>query len=113
MGINGHVETMGSGVPIGFIHRDGALWLTPRARSAWLDDLRADSAVCATIDESTGSMRKLVARGDLGGNPSADGDVGRHAHDDGAQRARRSGLVTLPTGLRGRASTTSIRSGSL
>lgn len=50
-------------VPIWFIHRDGALWFTPRARSAWLDDLRADTAVCATIDESTGSMRKLVARG--------------------------------------------------
>ena len=50
-------------VPIWFIHRDHALWFTPRARSAWLDDLRADTAVCATIDESSGSMRKLVARG--------------------------------------------------
>lgn len=50
-------------VPIWFIHRDGALWFTPRAKSAWLDDLRADTAVCATIDESIGSMRKLVARG--------------------------------------------------
>jgi len=50
-------------VPIWFIHRDGALWFTPRAKSAWLDDLRADTSVCATIDESVGSMRKLVARG--------------------------------------------------
>lgn len=50
-------------VPIWFIHRDDALWFTPRAKSAWLDDLRADAGVCATIDESAGSMRKLVARG--------------------------------------------------
>ena len=50
-------------VPIWFIHRDGALWFTPRARSAWLDDLRADPGVCATIDETAPPMRKLVARG--------------------------------------------------
>lgn len=50
-------------VPIWFIYRDAAVWFTPRARSAWLDDLRADSAVCATIDETGGSMRKVVARG--------------------------------------------------
>jgi nitroimidazol reductase NimA-like FMN-containing flavoprotein (pyridoxamine 5'-phosphate oxidase superfamily) len=50
-------------VPIWFIARDGAVWFTPRARSAWLADLRASSAVCVTIDESTHPMRKLVARG--------------------------------------------------
>ena len=50
-------------VPIWFVHRDGAIWFTPRARSAWLDDLRANPAVCATIDESTHPMRKMVARG--------------------------------------------------
>ena len=50
-------------VPIWFIHRDGAIWFTPRAKSAWLADLRADPAVCATIDESDRPMRKLVARG--------------------------------------------------
>jgi nitroimidazol reductase NimA-like FMN-containing flavoprotein (pyridoxamine 5'-phosphate oxidase superfamily) len=50
-------------VPIWFIARDGAIWFTPRARSAWLDDLRANPGVCATIDESTHPMRKLIARG--------------------------------------------------
>ena len=50
-------------VPIWFIHRDGAIWFTPRARSAWLADLRADPGVCATIDESVHPMRKLIARG--------------------------------------------------
>ena len=50
-------------VPIWFQHDDGKLWFTPRAKSAWLDDLRASPAVCYTIDEPTGEMRKLVARG--------------------------------------------------
>ena len=50
-------------VPIWFIHRDGAIWFTPRERSAWLADLRVDAGVCATIDESVHPMRKLVARG--------------------------------------------------
>jgi nitroimidazol reductase NimA-like FMN-containing flavoprotein (pyridoxamine 5'-phosphate oxidase superfamily) len=61
-------------VPIWFQHDDGKLWFTPRARSAWLADLRADPGVCCTIDESSGAMRKLIARGravlehDLGGD---------------------------------------------
>ena len=50
-------------VPIWFIHRDGAIWFTPRARSAWLADLRADPGVCATIDEREAPMRKVIARG--------------------------------------------------
>ena len=50
-------------VPIWFEYEAGAMWFTPRARSAWLEDLRADPAVCATVDESTGSLRKVIARG--------------------------------------------------
>ncbi len=50
-------------VPIWFQHDEGKLWFTPRAKSAWLDDLRADPAVCCTIDETGGAVRKLVARG--------------------------------------------------
>lgn len=50
-------------VPIWFIHRDEAIWFTPRAKSAWLDDLRADLRVCATIDETASPLRKLIARG--------------------------------------------------
>jgi nitroimidazol reductase NimA-like FMN-containing flavoprotein (pyridoxamine 5'-phosphate oxidase superfamily) len=50
-------------VPIWFIHRDGAICFTPRARSAWLADLRENPGVCATIDESAHPMRKLIARG--------------------------------------------------
>lgn len=50
-------------VPIWFIHREGAIWFTPRAKSAWLDDLRAYPGVCATIDETEAPLRKLIARG--------------------------------------------------
>ncbi len=62
LGTNG-VDGIPRVVPIWFACEGGALWFTPRAKSAWLADLRADSAVCATIDESTGHMRKVVARG--------------------------------------------------
>lgn len=62
LGTNG-VDGTPRVVPIWFISRDGALWFTPRAKSAWLDDLRADPRVCATIDESASPMRKLIARG--------------------------------------------------
>jgi PPOX class probable F420-dependent enzyme len=50
-------------VPIWFIHREGAIWFTPRARSAWLADLRADPGVAATIDEREAPMRKVTVRG--------------------------------------------------
>lgn len=62
LGTNG-TDGMPRVVPIWFIHRDGAIWFTPRAKSAWLADLRADPAVCATIDETDGVLRKLIARG--------------------------------------------------
>ncbi len=50
-------------VPIWFLHEDNKIWFTPRARSAWLEDLRTNPAVCCTIDESGGLVRKLIARG--------------------------------------------------
>lgn len=62
LGTNG-VDGCPRVVPIWFIHSDGALWFTPRARSAWLDDLRSDTRVCATIDETTSPLRKVLARG--------------------------------------------------
>ena len=62
LGTNG-IDGLPRVVPIWFIQRDGAIWFTPRAKSAWLQDLRADPGVSATIDETTSPMRKLVARG--------------------------------------------------
>lgn len=50
-------------VPIWFLFDENKIWFTPRARSAWLGDLRANPGVCCTIDEEDGLLRKLVARG--------------------------------------------------
>ncbi len=57
-------DLMPSVVPIWFLHRDNRLWFTPRAKSAWLGHLRQNTKVCCTIDESDGSLRKVVARGE-------------------------------------------------
>jgi nitroimidazol reductase NimA-like FMN-containing flavoprotein (pyridoxamine 5'-phosphate oxidase superfamily) len=57
------VDNMPSVVPIWFLHRDDKIWFTPRAKSEWFDHLRHNPNVCCTIDESVGSMRKLIARG--------------------------------------------------
>ena len=62
-------------VPIWFLHDEEKLWFTPRARSAWLEDLRANPAVCCTIDEGAAPMRKVVARG----TATLEHDLG---HDD-------------------------------
>ncbi|MEM7324868.1 MAG: pyridoxamine 5'-phosphate oxidase family protein [Actinomycetota bacterium] len=51
-------------VPIWFLFDENKIWFTPRARSAWLEDLRANPAVCCTIDEEGGLLRKLIARGE-------------------------------------------------
>jgi len=56
-------DLMPSVVPIWFIHRDGKLWFTPRAKSEWFGHLRANPNVCCTIDESSGSVRKVIAKG--------------------------------------------------
>lgn len=67
-------------VPIWFIYEENKIWFTPRARSAWLGDLRANPGVCCTIDESGGLVRKLIARG----NAVLEHDLG----DDDAWRDR-------------------------
>ena len=51
-------------VPIWFLFDENKIWFTPRARSAWLNDLRENQNVCCTIDEADGLLRKLVARGE-------------------------------------------------
>lgn len=50
-------------VPIWFIRDGRRLLFTPRERSAWFGHLRAHPQACATVDESGGEMRKVVARG--------------------------------------------------
>ncbi|MEM8903232.1 MAG: pyridoxamine 5'-phosphate oxidase family protein, partial [Actinomycetota bacterium] len=48
----GTVDTDGapSVVPVWFLHREGAILITPRARSAWWADLRRDPRICISID---------------------------------------------------------------
>lgn len=50
-------------VPIWFMRDGDRLLFTPRERSVWLSHLRANPSACCTIDEHTGSMRKVVTRG--------------------------------------------------
>ena len=74
-------------VPIWFMHDDGKLWFTPRARSAWLDDLKSNPGVCCTIDEIGGAVRKVVARGEcIFEHELGDDDVWRGRYRDIALR---------------------------
>ena len=49
--------------PIWFIHEEGAIWFTPRARSEWFDCLRRDPRVALCIDEQPLPYRKVVVEG--------------------------------------------------
>ena len=52
-------------VPAWFIVEDGVFMVTPRERSSWYANLRADPRVCFTVDESAGPYRKVVLRGSV------------------------------------------------
>lgn len=45
--------------PAWFIERDGRIYITPRARSRWLENIRRDPRVSITIDEDPGPYRKV------------------------------------------------------
>ena len=64
--------------PIWFIHRDDAIWFTPRARSEWFGCLRADPRVSLCIDQDVQPYRKVVIDG-----------VAELAHDVGQDDAWR------------------------
>jgi len=51
-------------VPIWFIHRDGQIWFTPRARSVFLAKLRRDPRVGLSIDEEPLPYRKVTVQGE-------------------------------------------------
>ena len=50
-------------VPTWFVLHGDILLVTPRERSTWFSHLRRDPRACFTIDEETGSYRKVVLRG--------------------------------------------------
>ena len=49
--------------PIWFIYEHGAIWVTPRAESVWLDHLRGDPRVALTIDDQEHPYRKVTVEG--------------------------------------------------
>lgn len=49
-------------VPLWFVERDGEVLFTPRARSAFLDNLRRSPRVGASIDEEAHPYRKLTVQ---------------------------------------------------
>ncbi|MGE0599155.1 MAG: PPOX class F420-dependent oxidoreductase [Dehalococcoidia bacterium] len=49
--------------PIWFICENGAIYITPRAESAWLGHLRADPRVALTIDDQLAPYRKVTIEG--------------------------------------------------
>lgn len=51
--------------PIWFIHREGRIYVTPRAHSAWLEHLRRDPRVSLSIDEEATPYRKVRVEGSM------------------------------------------------
>ncbi len=49
--------------PVWFIYEDGAIYITPRAASEWLDHIRHDPRVALTIDDQHHPYRKVVIQG--------------------------------------------------
>ncbi|MFM8353618.1 MAG: pyridoxamine 5'-phosphate oxidase family protein [Gammaproteobacteria bacterium] len=76
--------------PIWFVHEDGAIWFTPRARSEWFACLRRDARVALCIDEQPLPYRKVV----IEGHAELVHDVG--ADDQWRDRYRRIALRYVP-----------------
>lgn len=49
--------------PIWFVFEDGAVYVTPRAESAWLAHIRADPRVALTIDDQASPYNKVTVEG--------------------------------------------------
>ena len=50
--------------PIWYLHENGCIYFTPRARSEWFQCLRRDPRVALCIDEETLPYRKVVVEGE-------------------------------------------------
>jgi nitroimidazol reductase NimA-like FMN-containing flavoprotein (pyridoxamine 5'-phosphate oxidase superfamily) len=51
--------------PIWFLHEAGAIYFTPRAKSAWFECLRRDPRAALCIDEQPHPYRKVLAKGSV------------------------------------------------
>lgn len=49
--------------PIWFIHEDGTVFVTPRAESSWLTNLRREPRVAIAVDEEPFPYRKVTIEG--------------------------------------------------
>ncbi|MCK9520647.1 MAG: pyridoxamine 5'-phosphate oxidase family protein [Dehalococcoidia bacterium] len=49
--------------PCWYIYDEGAIWITPRAESTWLANLRRDPRIALAIDEEAHPYRKVVVEG--------------------------------------------------
>jgi PPOX class probable F420-dependent enzyme len=49
--------------PIWFIYEDGTVFVTPRAESTWLENLRREPRVAIAIDEEPSPYRKITVEG--------------------------------------------------
>ena len=50
-------------VPVGFAYRDRTLYTTARARTQWLENIRHDPNVAASIDDDDAEACKITVRG--------------------------------------------------
>lgn len=50
--------------PIWFVHEDGAIYFTPRAKSEWFSCLRRDPRIALCIDEQPLPYRKVIIEGE-------------------------------------------------
>lgn len=50
--------------PIWYIYSDGAIYITPRSESSWLENIRREPRVALTIDEEAHPYRKVTIEGE-------------------------------------------------
>jgi Pyridoxamine 5'-phosphate oxidase len=51
-------------VPLGYRYADREILITARERNVWLEDIRQDPRVCATVDVDSYPLRKVTISGD-------------------------------------------------
>lgn len=49
--------------PLGYLYRNRMLYITARERSAWLENVRNDPRICASIDEPRYPLNKVTIKG--------------------------------------------------
>lgn len=52
-------------VPVWFVAEEGALFVTPRERSAWWHDLQRRPVASMVVDETAAPYRKVMVRGEV------------------------------------------------